>query len=58
MKETPVAAGALRILPDGSIGTRITAGTTRTTFDATESAAWTRTTGAGGGGGFDAGTEY
>ena len=51
---TAVELGAVRILPDGSIGTRTTAGTTRATFDATESALWTRTTGSGGG--YDGGT--
>jgi hypothetical protein len=54
VKETAVDAGAMRILPDGSIGTRTTAGTTRPTFDATESALWTRTTASGGG--YDGGT--
>ena len=51
---TAVGSGVVRILPDGSIGTRTTAGTTRATFDATESALWTRTTGSGGG--YDGGT--
>ncbi|ETD31538.1 hypothetical protein [Williamsia sp. D3] len=48
---TTYSAGAPVVLPNGTIGKRTTSGTSRPSFDATEIAAWTVTSGGGGSGG-------